>query len=732
MSMSSLLSVVALTLAAAAPPAGAPAPAPGFLRAFAETRGFLLGRPTHIRPTPDGKAVLFLRSPPRQPTLALYEYNVATGEARELVTPAQLLGGKEEQLSTAEKARRERMRIVDKGFTSFALSEDGKALLLPLSGRVYLYEREGAHAGRVRPLGGTGVIDPRLSPDGSHLAYVREQDLYTVDVASGRETRLTRGGTEQLTHGLAEFVAQEEMDRFEGYFWSPDGRRLAYTEVDQRGVERLTIADPAHPEVAPTSFAYPRAGRANAVVRLGIVPVAGGRTTWVRWDAQRYPYLARVIWKEKKAPLTILVQTRDQREQALLAVEPATGATRVLHVEKDEAWVELDRNLPRWLPDGSGFLLATERDGARALELRRADGSPGRTLLGRGFHDLCQIDEDSRRAVVLTASPTETAVVDLPLGEGAVRPLTTDHAEHAPVFSKDGTLAVDTRTAADALPASDVYRRGPEGWKKVGTLPSVAEAPPLRARLELTSVTTAAGRFDVAVLRPHSFQVGTKYPVVVNVYGGPTSLMVRSDERAYLLAQWIADRGAVVVSIDNRGTDRRDRAWSRVIKGSFGKVPLDDQVLALTALGAKLPELDLARVGIFGWSFGGYLSALAVLRRPDVFKVAVAGAPVVDWRDYDTHYTERYLDLPEANPAGYQESSLLTWAKQLERPLLLVHGTGDDNVYFFNSLKLADALFRAGKPFQFLPLSVTHQLAEAAVRERLWARVADFLIDHLR
>jgi dipeptidyl-peptidase-4 len=709
---------------------------PAFLRGFAETRGYLLGRPTQIHPTPDGKAVLFLRSPPRQPTLALYEYTVASGQTRELVTPAQLLGGKEEQLSVAEKARRERMRIVDRGFTSFGLSEDGRVVLLPLSGRVYLYEREGPHAGRARALGGAGVIDPRLSPDATRLAYVRDQDLYVVDAASGRETRLTRGGTEAVTHALAEFVAQEEMHRFEGYFWSPDSRQLAYTEVDQHAVEQLTIADPAHPEVAPNRFAYPRPGKPNAGVRLGIVPVSGGRTVWVRWDAQRYPYLARVIWKEKKAPLTLLVQTRDQREEALLTVEPSSGATRVLHVEKDEAWVELDRG-PRWLTDGSGFLFGTERDGARALELRRRDGTLARTLLpaGRGFLDLVHVDEDGRRAVAVTATPTETAVVDVPIASesGEPRALTSDHGEHGPVLSKDGTLAVDSRTSADGWPSSEVLRRGPAGWQRVATLPATAETPPFGVRLELTTVSGAEGRrYAAAVIRPHDFQPGHRYPVIVNVYGGPGSLMVHADQRAYLLQQWIADHGAVVVAIDNRGTPRRDRAWSRAIKGNFGKIPLDDQVEGLRALGARFPELDLGRVGIYGWSFGGYMAALAALRRPDVYKVAVAGAPVVDWRDYDTHYTERYLDLPEANPAGYQESSLLGYAKGLERPLLVVHGTGDDNVYFFHSLKLADALFRAGRPYEFLPLSVTHQLGEAVVRERLWGRVVDYLLGHLR
>jgi dipeptidyl-peptidase-4 len=204
--------------------------------------------------------------------------------------------------------------------------------------------------------------------------------------------------------------------------------------------------------------------------------------------------------------------------------------------------------------------------------------------------------------------------------------------------------------------------------------------------------------------------------------------MVRSDESRFLLPQWIADHGVVVVAIDNRGTPRRGRAWSRVIKGNFGRIPLDDQVDALRALAARHPELDLSRVGIYGWSFGGYMAALAALKRPDVFKVAVAGAPVVDWRDYDTHYTERYLGMPDQNQAGYDESSLLTYAAKLERPLLLIHGTTDDNVYFLHSLKLADALFRAGKSFDFLPLTGTHQVPDAVVRERLWGRLVGFLL----
>jgi dipeptidyl-peptidase-4 len=277
-----------------------------------------------------------------------------------------------------------------------------------------------------------------------------------------------------------------------------------------------------------------------------------------------------------------------------------------------------------------------------------------------------------------------------------------------------------------------VYRKDGDKWVKGPVLPSVAETAPFKTTLQLTTVDAGGRRFHAAVVRPRAFQKGKRYPVVVSVYGGPSALTVRADERAYLMAQWMADHGVVVVSIDNRGTPRRDRAWSRAIKGDFGQVPLDDQVAALKALGARLPELDLSRVGIYGWSYGGFMSALAVMRRPDVFKVAVAGAPVVDWRDYDTHYTERYLDLPQANPKGYEASNLLTYAAKLDRPLLLIHGTTDDNVYFFHSLKLAAALFRAGRRFEFLPLTVTHQVPDPVVREQLWSRIVEFLLRGLR
>lgn len=720
-----------LAVAVAAPPEG---PSPTFLRDAAETKNFSLGHPTGIRVTPDGAAVLFLRSPPRDPTLALYELSVATGQVRELVTPQQLLAGAEEQLSGAERARRERQRVQAKGFTSFELSDDGRRVLVPLSGRLYVVERA---TGAVTQLatGDGAVLDPHLSPDGRRVAFVKDNDVWVAEVATGRARAVTRGGTDEVTHGVAEFVAQEEMDRFSGFWWSPDGAALAFEEVDQRGVERFSIADPAHPERAPDAFAYPRPGKANVKARLGLVKAAGGAVTWVRWDRERFPYLARVVWKQKAAPLSVLVQARDQRTEQLLAVDAKSGRTRLVLEQRDDAWLELDDELPAWLPDGSGLLYADDTAGGRALRLLPAAGGDARTIVpaALGFDRVVHLPQprqgrDLEVLVEPSAVNVQLARASLDGGDPTLLYAEAANGEHAVVFAKDGSVYVDTRVTAQALPESTVYRRD---GTRVAVLPSVADAPPLRAKVELVTVK-GARPYEAAIVRPRDFDAARKYPVIVAVYGGPTVNVVRADQRSYLLPQWIADHGVIVVSADNRGTPRRGRSWSRAIQGSFGEIPLSDQVDALQALGARYPELDLTRVGIYGWSFGGYLSALAVLRRPDVFKVAVAGAPVVDWRDYDTHYTERYLGTPEANPAGYEASSLLTWAPKLERPLLLIHGTGDDNVYFFHSLALADALFKAGRPFEFLPLTGTHMVADPATRERLWERIVGFLLREVR
>ncbi len=704
-----------------------------FLRLYAETRAFARGRPVSARLTPDGRSALFLRAPPRGQAQALLETELPGGATRVLLDPA---GEPGRELGAEERARLERRHVTARGVTAFHLSRDGRTVLAEVAGRVVLVDRA---SGRSRALPvAEGAATPRLSPDGKKVAFVRAGELYVLDLASGRARRVTSGGEEWLTHGLAEFVAQEEMSRFEGFWWSPDSRHLAFQETDERAVQKLAIADPFHPERVPDRFAYPRAGTANARVRLGVVPAGGGRTVWIGWDAEAFPYLATVRWP-RRGPLTLLVQNRAQTEERLYAADPKTGRTRLLLEESDQAWLNLDQAFPRWLDDGSGFLWLTERHGGPELELRDAGGALRASLSPPAAEFVELVGVDGRKGLVwFTAcgdDPTQERLFRAPLAGGPAEEVRLGEgpAQVSARLSDDGETLLVTRAAERQMPATSVHRAG-DGARLL-ELPSVAIEPPLELRSQVRKVGAGDG-FWTTVVRPASVEPGRKLPVILAVYGGPGPAAwplpgaARQASRR-LLDQWLADQGFLVVSAEGRGTARRGRAFERAIKGDLS-LPLEDQVAALRALAAEVPEMDLSRVGVYGWSFGGTMSALGVLRRPDVFRAAVAGAPVVDWRDYDTHYTERYLGLPQEHPEAYAHSSLLADAAGLSRPLLLVHGTADDNVYFFHSLKLVDALFRAGRPVEFLPLpGATHISRDPEATERLWQRAADFFRQHL-
>jgi dipeptidyl-peptidase-4 len=696
-----------------------------FLRQYSETRRFMSGRPVGVKIAPDEKSVLFLRTSPTSNVQMLYAFDVESGQAKELLTPEAILKGAEETLTPEEKARRERMRVSARGFTGYQISEDGARLLVPLSGRLYVVERA---SGKVTELKtGAGTLDPKFSPDGKQVAYVREHDVYRIDIAANKEQRVTTGGTETKTHGLAEFVAQEEMSRFSGYWWSPDAKSVAYTESDTSEVEKLTIVDVMHPERGGEDFAYPRPGKANAKVRLGVVPVTGGKTTWVSWDATKYPYLATVTWP-KGGQLTVLVQNRNQTEEQLLAVDPRTGKTRELLTEKDNAWVNLDQDFPLWLEDGSGFLWYTERNGGPEVELRKADGSLDKSLVkpDAGFRALARFVQKDRTLYFNGGpNPTESYLWRVKDG-GAPEKVSsgaTGPGTEGGTVSKNGGLLMLNASGPKSMPKTLVLRAD---GTRVGELPEIGEEPPFVPNLEVRQV--GPKKFWASIVRPRDFKKGQKLPVIVEVYGGPTTTVVHQNMGAHLMAQWMADQGFLVVKFDGRGTPLRGAAWEREVKYDFATVTIEDQAAAIQELAKEVPEIDINRVGIEGWSFGGYMSALAVLKRPDVFKAAVAGAPVVDWLDYDTHYTERYLGVPQEHPEAYEKSSLLTYAKQ-DKPigkLLLIHGTADDNVYFFHTLKLSDALFRAGKPHDLLPLSgLTHMVPDPVVTERQWERVMD-------
>lgn len=711
---------------------------PRFLEQYAATFRFRLGQPKSFALPPDGSQVLFLRSAPRDFSHDLFALDTRTGKTRLLLSAARLLGGEREQLSPAEKARRERMRVLSRGIVAFRLSRDGERVLVPLSGRLFVTPLDG---GEVTELGGRGggragtdrptghPLDPRLSPDGETVACVRDGDLYLYDVRSGRARRLTRRPGPAVENGLAEFVAQEEMGRHRGYWWSPDSRQLVYQQTDTSGVETLRILDPTRPETRPHRTAYPRAGKPNARVRLGVIAARGGRTRWLAWDRERYPYLVNVHWS-RGAPLTVVVQNRAQTEVAVLAADPRTGKTRALHVERDPAWVNIDQQMPRWLPDGSGFLWTSDRAGMTRLELRDSGGKLVRPLTPEGLNhrklvDLAPAaDELFVEANTGGAGATEVHLYRLSLSAGAapVR-VSRERGHHEAVFAREHSHYVHSLQTLSGVRRHRVLTRD---GKQVATIASRSERPPFLPNMALVQV--GQRELNALVLRPRGFDAGRRYPVVVYVYGGPNHQAVTARPFRYLLHQWVADHGFVVVVIDGRGTPGRGRAWERAIKGNFIAVPLQDQVAGLRALGARFPELDLGRVGIYGWSFGGYVAAMAVMLEPDVYHAAAAVAPVTDWFDYDTHYTERYLGFPADNPDGYRASSAVAHASRLTRPLLLIHGTADDNVYFSHSLELSDALFRAGRPHRFLPLTnFTHLVPDPLVTRRLYSRIVGFL-----
>ncbi|GAA2243257.1 peptidase [Streptomyces ruber] len=693
-----------------------------FPRRHARTQRFTLGAPRSFTVSPDGSRVVFLRSASGTDRAGkLWVLDPADGGERVAADPPALLNGAAEELSAAERARRERSREGGAGIVGYATDTAVELASFALSGRLFV---AGLRAGTTRRLAVPGpVIDPRPSPDGRFVAYVAGGALRVVGTDGEGDRALLEPESEGVTYGLAEFVAAEEMDRPRGFWWSPEADRLLVARVDDTPVRRWWISDPAHPDREPSRVAYPAAGTENADVRLFAVGLDGQRTEVV-WDRARYPYLARVHWSAAGAPL-ILVQARDQRSQLYLAVDPQSGATRMVHADEDPYWLELFPGVPVWTPSGQLVRIADE-GGARVLAVGE------RPLTGAALHVRAVLDVTDDD-VLISASAGEAAA-DPEIGEVhvyrvnelGVERLTQEPGVHSAV--RAGGVTVLSSAVPDR-PGTRV-RVLRDGKKEVATVASYAEDPGLSPRVRLTQ--GGARRVPCAVLLPTDHDGDTPLPVLMDPYGGPHGQRVLAAHNPHLTSQWFADQGFAVVVADGRGTPGRSPAWEKAVKDDLAEVVLQDQVDALQALAADFP-LDLGRVAIRGWSFGGYLAALAVLRRPDVFHAGVVGAPVTDLRLYDTHYQERYLGHPGERPEVYSRNSLiddtgLVGAAEPARPMMVIHGLADDNVVVAHSLRLSSALLAAGRPHEVLPLSgVTHMTPQETVAENLLLLQLDFL-----
>ncbi|WP_327047849.1 prolyl oligopeptidase family serine peptidase [Microbispora sp. NBC_01189] len=695
-----------------------------FPRLHARTRRFTLGVPRGFTISPDGGRVVFLRTRSgTDPVTCLWELDVlsdgATGAERLVVDPL-ALGAADEDLPPEERARRERSRESAGGVVAYATDREARLAVFALSGELYLAElATGEVTGEVRRLPAAGpVIDPRLDPTGTRVAYVTGGALHVLEIGSGTDTgadsTLAEPESDTVTYGLAEFIAAEEMDRMRGYWWSPSGDRLLVARVDEAPVTLWHIADPANPSREPVPQRYPAAGTANAEVTLWVIGLDGTRTE-VPFEQE---YLATAVWDAHGLALVTL--SRDQRSMRLLSADPDTGETTILREDTDPAWVEIVPGVPARLSGGT-LVWVADADGGRRLVV----GSEPVTPPSLQVRAVLDVDGDT---VLFQASGDSTEIHLWTYRDGTLSPVTTEPGVHS--GRRAGGTTLVTRQSLDTEGVAVSVRAASVGGSSIRSL---AERPGLEPRVSL--VRAGERELAAAVLLPSWHVPGSgPLPVLMDPYGGPHAQRVLSARRMFLESQWWAEQGFAVIVADGRGTPGRGPAFEREMLHDF-TISLQDQVDALQGVAALHPgDLDLSRVAIRGWSFGGYLAALAVLRRPDVFHAAVAGAPVTDWRLYDTCYTERYLGHPDEG--HYERSSLLGDAEKsagsetgkLERPLLLIHGLADDNVVAAHTLRLSSALLAAGRPHTVLPLSgVTHMTPQEVVAENLLLLQLDFL-----
>ncbi len=698
------------------------AAAESFPRLAARTMNFRLGLPRTFTVSPDGRRVVFLRSMSGTSRAhALWVYDLDERSERLIADPSTLLDAGEETLTAEERVRRERLRVTTSGVVAYSTDADVTIAAFALSSRLFVADLMGTDPPREVPTSAP-VVDPRLDPAGRRVAYAGERSLRVVDLESGTDEVLAGPEPDEppeVFWGLAEFIAGEELDRGRGFWWAPDGACLLVERCDESPVQIWHISDPSHPEREPVPMRYPRAGTANALVSLSVV-VPGGKRVDVEWrsdaelDGQTLEYLAHVEWSRERPLLTLL--TRDQQRLEYRELDPSSGTTRLLRAVTDDAWVELLPGTPRMLPDGR-LLHSVDVGDERRVWIDDEPVTPPDALI----RSVVAVEDDG--CVIAEIVPEVGSVALARLAADGTVGLLSDTAGVAGGAAAGGTLVIAQQLPSALEVVTTIVRHG----EPVGTIDSPTETSPLVPSVD--SVLVGSRACPTTVLFPSWHVRGSRrLPVLMDPYGGPHGQRVVNAARSHLMSQWFAEQGFVVIVADGRGTAGRGPAWDRLAKNNrVGTI--EDQADVLAAVAETYPDdIDLSRAAIRGWSFGGYLAALGVLRRPDVFAAAIAGAPTTDERLYDTCYSERYLGHPATADDVYEANSLIPLAPNLTRPLMIIHGLADDNVYVAHSLRLSSALLAAGKPHEVLPLSgMTHMANDEVVAENLLLLQVDFL-----
>lgn len=684
--------------------------------------------PKGLKFSPDGKRVTFLKASAEDyKVLDLWEYNLAEGASRLLVKASSITGG-EEKLSQVERARRERMRITAKGIVSYSWDRDGSKLLFPLGGDLYQYDLSQGVAKRLTH-SESYETDSRFSPKGTYVSYIEDYNIHVVDVEKGRHRQLTKSRKSTIKNGSAEFIAMEEMDRDTGYWWSPDEKYIAFIRFDEAPVQIGSRYEISRNDFKVLEERYPKTGSNNVTVKLGIMTVKSKRVKWIDLGEESDIYLPRVNWLPDSSGIFFQRQNRAQTRLELIFANAKTAKTRPVLEEKSDLWINLHHNL-KFLKNGEEFIWSSERSGFMHLYHYKIDGSLiGQLTAGDWvITGLSNVDEKTD-TVYFTGNadtPIEHHLYKTSLGdhkvENPVR-ITKSGGWHSVTFPDNGTDYIDSYS--DPATPDQVSLQDATGkhitWIEENKL---TEGHPYFAYTE-DHIIPEFGKFagpsgddlHYRLYKPSNMEEGKKYPVIVALYGGPHAQLVRrqwGDEMHQILAQ----SGYVIFTLDNRGSNYRGVAFEGAINRRLGKVEVEDQVAGVNFL-KTLDFVDPDRIGVQGHSYGGYMALMSLFTAPDVFKVGVSGAPVTEWRLYDTHYTERYLGRPQDNAQGYDQSSVFPYVGNLTGKLLLIHGMADDNVLFNNSSMLVDEMQKNAIQFDFMAYpGQTHRIGSDKMRKR--------------
>lgn len=694
-----------------------------------------------LKVSPDGARVTFLRGrEDNQFQLDLWEYNLKDKTTHRLVDSQILVPN--EQLSDAEKARRERERTASlKGILSYSWSPDGKQLLVPIAGNLYLIDVSKPDAARMVASG--NVLDPKISPKGRYVSFVRDQNLFVIDLSTGKEKQLTSDGKGTVHNGEAEFVAQEEMAQTTGYYWAPDDSAIAYKRYDEAPVPVVRRFEIFADRTEVVEQRYPAAGDPNVLVQLKIVTLGDGAIRDVALGANQDIYLVRADWSGDSKALLFQRQSRDQKKLELISVDAATLAQRVLITETSPTWVSIFDDL-RFLGNGKGFVWSSERSGRKHLYLYDMNGKLLHAISQGewGIDRLLALDEKTGRVFVQS---NRDAVVDsqtyaLKLdGSTADKParVTQGDGWHDSAFARNGEVFVDTYSNPDTPPQVSIRR--PDGamisWLEHNELNAAHPyGKYLDAHLKTEYGTLKAKDGQTlyySMIKPSGFSASKKYPVYLSTYGGPHSQHV-SRKWGNFFDQYMAQQGFVVWRLDNRGSFRRERAFTDANYKQLGRVEVEDQLTGIEWLGQQ-SFVDAKRIGVFGWSYGGFMTLRLLAEASDKIAMGVSVAPVTDWSLYDTHYTEQFMGMPKENAAGYEYSGVYSHLDGLKSPLLLMHGMADDNVLFTNTTRMIDALVKRNVHFELMTYpGGKHGIAGRAPQRHVYGNIEAFFKKNLK